>query len=381
MCRKIRRGWKALKSIAVITKPSGDIVIKNLSDKELKNIRIAIYGAGNIFLLDNKVIHHISPHAQVSIRMIPTINMKNYSPHGFTGELLVVPSNDNPLYIPINIPAVERKDSANEFEANTMQGNNGIFTAADNIMIKNTGNRTMDSVTLRLSNNLARVATLSQGSFQNIEPNGKVTVEFKYNADLKAFMNDYKGELIIASEHHNIRSIPISIEWKKVESSHFIIYSRNVDEQTAKQVKDFLESNYQKITSRFGKMDSKTVIYMTHDKDEMKLVNPSGHPYYSYADDKILVCRCDEPKFNSLKEFVYRLIINNYPSYHNMKKLVSDKENWLLDGISDYIASKIYGHGIEKKEIDAFTADPAGFECMDMVVMQSMEQHTPSWII
>ncbi len=352
----------------VITKPSGDIVIKNLSDKELKNIRIAISGAGNIFLLDNKVIHHLDAHGQVTIRMIPTIDTRNYSPRDIKGELLIVPSNDNPIFIPLNIPAVERKDSANEFEANTMKGNNSIFTAADKIVIKNNGNRTMDSVTLRLSNNLARVATLSKDSFQHIESNGKVIVEFKYNADLKTnanlktFMQDYKGELIIASEHHNIRSIPVSVEWKEISSKHFTIYSRSGDEQTARQVIDLLESNYEKITSRFGEMKHKTVIYMTNSMDEMKLVNPSGHPYYSYIDDAVFVCASDDPKYNALKEFIYRLVINNYPDYYNMKKLTFDKENWLLDGVSSYVAAKITDTEMVRKYIDAFTIEPASFQ-------------------
>ncbi len=344
----------------VITKPSGEIVIKNLSDKELQNIRIVISGAGNVFLLDNKVIHHLAPHAQISIRMIPTIDTRVYSPKDFKGELLIVPSNDNPVHIPINITAAGREDSANEFEVST-QGKDGIFTATEKVVIKNNGNRTMDSVRLVLSNNLARVVTLSNDSFKHIDPDGKVIVEFKFNAGLRTFMENYKGELIIASEHHNIRSIPISIEWKKVESNHFVIYARSGDEQTANQLINFLESNYQKITS-IGKMDTKAVIYITNNMDEMKLVNPSAHAYYSYADDKIFVCKCDDPKFNALKEFVYRLIINNYPSYHNTKKILLDKENWLLDGISNYIASKIYDHGIEKKQIDAFATDPTGFE-------------------
>ncbi len=50
--------------------------------------------------------------------------------------------------------------------------------------------------------------------------------------------------MIIASEHHNWRKIPIQIEWNEVESEHFTVYARSGDESIAKQVIDLLEKNY-----------------------------------------------------------------------------------------------------------------------------------------
>ncbi len=348
----------------IITKPSGEIVIKNLSDKELQNIRIVISGAGNVFLLDNKVIQHLAPHAQISIRMIPTIDTKNYSPKDIKGELLIVPSNDNPIHIPINIPSVERKDSANEFDASTLLGKDGIFTAADKVVIKNLGNRTMDSVKLMLSSNLARVLTLNNDSFQHIEPNGKVVVDVKFKEE-KGTHNgleyNYQGELVVMSEHHMQKVIPINITWKEFSSDHFTIYARNnqTDMAKAKDLLSFLESNYHNITSRFGEMNAKARIYMTHSIDELRAVTKSDS-YYAFSDDTIFICGCSyDLKSLAMKEFVHRIIFNEFPAYANKQKFLLDGENWLINGIANYIAANMTGeHGMVKKELEAFKAKP-----------------------
>ncbi len=345
----------------VITNHSGELIIKNLSDKELKNVRISLSYLGKAFLPDQKVISSIGPHEQISMNMLPKFD-STYSPKDIKVELLIAPSNDIPIQIPISIVREKQKDNADEFEWST-NSNNIITTAVDKITIKNVGDRAMDSVKIMLNNNLDRMFSLSKDSFQHIDPSKEVTVGFKYNAgDLKIFMQSYKGELSIASEHHKMQSIPISIEWKEVSSNHFTIYARNGNEQAAKQVIDLLESNYEKVTARFGEMKSKTVIYMTNSMDEMKLVNPSGHPYYSYTDDAIFVCSCDDPKYNAVKEFIYRIAINNDAGYYNMKKLTFDKENWLLDGVSSYVAAKMTDTEMVRKYLDAFTVEPTSFQ-------------------
>ena len=62
----------------------------------------------------------------------------------------------------------------------------------------------------------------------------------------------------------------------------------------------------------------------------------------------------DDPEYNALKESVYRIIINNYPSYHNVEKFTFDKENWLMDGIASYTAANMLNTA---KYADAFNSD------------------------
>jgi hypothetical protein len=325
-----------------ITSPSDQLVIRNFSDKELKNVRIYLSNAGHALLLEQNNILALEPNGQVSIKLIPRIDSEKYSPRDIKGELLIVPSNDNPIKIPINIATGERKDSANEFEVTTVSGNNTITKAVDTITIKNTADRTMHSVKVMLNSNLARLFSLNETSFQNIKSGEEVQIRYEAR-DMKTLMQNFNGELTIVSEHHNMKIMPINIEWKERSSQHFSVYSRSGNEAVAEQVIDLLEFNYQNITSRFSEMKGKTVIYITSNIDEMKLVSPSGHPYYSYTDDTIFVCACDDVQGDALKQFIYRLAINNYPSYHNMKKLTFDQENWLLDGISSYVAADTLG--------------------------------------
>ncbi len=55
-------------------------------------------------------------------------------------------------------------------------------------------------------------------------------------------------------------------------------------------------------------------------------------------------------------------MINNYPDHYNMKKLTFDKENWLLDGVSSYVAAKMTDTEMIRKYLNAFTIDPASFQ-------------------
>ncbi len=346
----------------VITSPNGELTIKNLSGKELKNIRIYLSSLGRVFLPDQNVIQYLKPDGEVTIKLIAKGSVNS---NDIDGELLIVPSNDKPIEIPVKIAGEKPKNSADEFTAvsgSNAVGSNTITTAVDKITIKNLGTRSMDSVKLMLSGKLPSIFSLDEDSLQKIAPGEQVTVQLRYNAGgVKTLLQEYEGELTIVSEHHNMQSIPIKMEWNKLESKHFTVYARSGDEQVAKQVVDPLEANYKKVTSRFGEVKTKTVIYITNSIDEMKLVSPSGHPYYSYAEDKIFVCACDDPKYNAMKEFLYRLIINSM-GYYNREKIVFDKENWLLDGITSYVAMQMYGNGIEKKYLDAFTNEPTHFE-------------------
>ncbi|MFY3740453.1 MAG: putative repeat protein (TIGR01451 family) [Candidatus Nitrosomirales archaeon] len=347
------------KGLKVIGTPSDQIVIKNLSDRTLNNVRVMVSKASNAFLLDKYSIVQIEPNGEAVLQMIPRLDMNKYAPRDFRAEIVIAPENGIPRTISVNIPAVERGNSADEYEVKTLSDNNELTKAVDRMTIKNTADRTMDSVKLMLPSGMDRILQLSEDSFKTIGSNETVTVDLKFRSTIgekkEAFMQDYNGELTIVSEHHNQSTIPLRIEWNEVSNEHFEVYARSGDESIAKQVADLLEGNYKQITSRFGEMNAKTVIYMASSTDEMKLINTSGHPYYSYTDDVIFVCSCDDPKYNSLKEFVYRLIVNNYPTYHNVKKLMNDKENWLVDGIAAYVAASIIGGS--EKYLEAFAND------------------------
>ncbi len=344
----------------VITDPSEELVIRNLGEKQLKNVRIHLLNAGHVLLLEQKNILSLEPNGQATIKLIPKFDIAKYSPRDIRGELLIVPSNDNPIQITINIAGAERKDSAEEFVVRTISGSNTISKAVDVIAIKNTANRTMDSVKIMLSHGLARIFSLSEESFQSIKPGDEVQV--KYTArDPKTLMQNFEGELIVVSEHHNRRSMSISIKWEETSSQHFIVFARSEDKAVAEQLTDFLEANYLNLTSRLGEMKTKTIIYAVGSMEEMSLISPYAHPYYSYMDDTIFVCSCKDVNGDALKKFIYRLVINNYPTYFNMEKFLFDKENWLLDGVTSYLAANITAT-VAKQYEDAFASAGTSFQ-------------------
>ncbi|MFY3742001.1 MAG: hypothetical protein HMLIMOIP_002463 [Candidatus Nitrosomirales archaeon] len=350
----------------VITSPSDEIVIRNLSEKELKNVRIYLSNAGNAFLLEQKNIQSLEANGQVSIKLIPRMDIEKYSPKDIKGELLIVPSNDRPIQIPIDIIAEERKDSADEFEVRTLLGNDGIFTADDKIIIKNLGSRTLDSVRLMLPVNLARVLMLSNDSFKNIEPNSEVIVDLKFREERgehkMGIQYNYQGELTVVSEHHRAKVIPINISWNEVSSDHFLIYSRNSESEIAKakDLMSFLESKYENITARFGEMEAKTKIYMTSTLEEFRMISDSDQSDYAFSDDVIFICGCSEDvKSLGLKEVVYRITFNKYPNYSNKEKFMLDGQNWLMDGIASYVAANMTdGKTAVNTQIEAFKENP-----------------------
>jgi hypothetical protein len=338
----------------IITSPADELIIRNLTDKELTNVRIFLNGVGRAILLEQNAIHHLEPNAQISIKLISKIDTMKYSPKDVTGELLIVPSNDKPIQIPINIPMAEFKNSMDDYTVKVASKDNVITKAVDTITIENIADRSMDSVKISLSDDLNKMFSLSNETFKHIQPGEKVTVELKYNKDLRTFMQDYSGELLVLSEHHNLRKIPIKIEWKQVSGKYFTMYARAGDESLANNIVKMLDNNYDNLTARFGTIDTKTTIYMTGSIEEMKLINESGHPYYSYTDNTIFICSCDEPSHNALKEFVSKLMINNYATYHHIQKFTFDQQNWLLDGLGGYIAADLIDTGLPEKYFEAF---------------------------
>jgi hypothetical protein len=336
-----------------IASASDKLVIENTSGKEIKNLRIIVSKATSAFLLNEYNIKSLSPNESFTIELLPRIDSTKYSPKDFMGEIIVVADNGLPEVIPVNIAGEEWKDSLDEYEVSSTYYSDRegmIKTAADRITIRNIGVRAMDSVRLMLDNSLQKVFTLSEEAFQHIEPNSTVTVDLKFTSgNIKTFMRNYTGALHILSEHHNTRSIPVNMEWVQISGEHFTIYARNGDEYTAAQVRDSLENIYLNATARFGQVNANTVIHMASTADEMEWNNPYGHPYYSYEDDVIVICSCNEPVLNAAKAFVYRLIINNYSHYSSTQKFFFDRENWLVDGVSGYVAANLTDKTILKQ--------------------------------
>jgi hypothetical protein len=332
---------------SIIRNPSGEVVIKNLGSETIRNIRLFITTAEYPFHLEQSVIGELGPNSQISIKMIPKVNV-NYSPKDIKGDLLIVPANDRPVQVPIEI--AKQNIKIDEFAVNAVLGGDRIFTGADQIIIKN-GNRTLDSVRLFLSGDLARVFMLSNDSFQHIEPNSEVTIDLKFRGidgdQHIGLQYNYEGELVIVSEHHTRQIIPISIVWNEVESEggHFTVYARNdeVEIVKANELVEFLESNYNDVVKRFGDVRTKTKIYMANAAEFRIISESDSQSNYAFTDDLIFVCSCtddlDDVKSYAMKEFVYRIIINKYPNYSNKEKFIFDNENWLIDGIANYIAA------------------------------------------
>jgi hypothetical protein len=300
-----------------------------------------------MILLDQSNIKTLAPNESVTVEILPRIDSAKYSPRDFTGEIIVAADNGLPQVIPIRIAAVGQEDSKNDFDVTAVSNIDAVTSIVDRITITNDGDRPMDSVKLMLSSNLDRVLQLSENTFKTIASGEAVDVYLSFRAELgdkkEMFMRNYDGELTVISEHHNQKKIPIKLEWNRVESDHFITYARNSDEKIANEMVEVLEDNFVKVTSRFGEPYSKTSIFIASNSEEMSLVAHSANSYYSYADDTVFVCACEEPAYNAMKEFIYRTIVQTSVTYYNMKALTFHDENWLLDGIAEYAASEIMG--------------------------------------
>ncbi len=349
----------------VITSASGQLVIKNTSNKELKNVRIMVSQPSNLFLLDKQTIDLIPPNGQVVVQMTSRIDGAN--PHrSFIGELIVSPVNSRPASLPINIPSTEK--NIKDFDVRLLSKADKIAKMQESIIIKNTGTRALDGLRLILQpSNMPMAFSLSHDSFRSLSPGGEASAEFKLRADenLMEFTNSYNGELIIVSAHSAHRVvIPINMVWKDVNSKHFVIYSRDnpTDVSKAKELAKFLESKYKAIEQTFGQINSKTTIYVLSSDDELDLItNSPANYYYSYDHDLgFISAKSGELKEDALHVLVHRAIMKNNPSYWNKEKIVNDKGNWLVDGITDYVASKITGkQKLSTSELNVLAKGPA----------------------
>jgi hypothetical protein len=345
-----------------VTTASDYITIKNASDRQLTNIRIVTSSLGTMILPDNDIIKTLAPNESVTVQLIPKIDSAKYSPRDYIGEIIVIADNGLPEVIPVRIAAAPEKNSRDEFQlySDSMSTTSAVTTLVDRITIKNNADREMGSVKLMFTNSLERVLQPDYDSVSGIAPNEEITINMTFRPDIREkkelFMQNYMGEITVVSEHHNSQSIPVKIQWNKVESEHFTVYARTGQENVATEVIEFLESAYVETTARLGPAFDKTTIYIAGNEQEMKFASESAHSYYSYADDTAFICSCDDPKYNALKQFTYRLMVNNHANYYNMQALRFENENWLLDGMASYIAMDTADQGMLVEDV-AFMND------------------------
>ncbi len=347
----------------IVTNPSDQLIIKNLSDKPLQNVRIMVSSPSNVFLLDKHAIRTIEPNSQAMVNMTSKIDGPN--PHkSFTGEMVIAPEYGRPTVIPFDIPSNENENKDKALEVDLLSGSNKISTLIDRITIKNTSGRSMDNVRLVLyPSDLPRIFNMTATSFKSVPAGGEVSIDFKLRTDDNpmALIDNYAGELIIGSVNHIQKVvIPIDMTWNEVSSKHFIVYSRKADVSKANGVINFLETKYKAVAERFGEVNSKTVIYMLGSNDELKLLTDSAVPYYySYKQDiGFIVSKSDKINEEALQVFVYRSIMSNNPSYWNREKIMFDEGNWAVQGIIYYVAGNMTGKQISKPEIDTIPTSP-----------------------
>ncbi|MGH9877512.1 MAG: hypothetical protein ACRD5H_07725, partial [Nitrososphaerales archaeon] len=309
---------------------SDNLIIKNYGDKPLKNVRIFLSSVGKHFLPSQQNIPFIAADSEFTVSLVSKLYADSGYSHGYKGELVIVPENSPPMTIPVDLPA--RAAREDPITISLMNDATAINAAFDSISIRNNGENVIDNVRFVLSQNLARLFSLSSDSLKHIEAGDEHLVNIMLR-DPSSMVNNHEGQLLIVSPNHEVETVPINIVWKDVSSQHFTIYVRENSQyvDAAKALSEFLESNYATIVERFGKLNTKTSIYMLDSMDEMKIVAGDKLHYYDYDRDIAFLCGCsDDAKIEALHEFVYRTIINNNPSYWNKQKILFDHGNWLL---------------------------------------------------
>jgi hypothetical protein len=348
----------------IVDNPRSTLTIKNISDQPMKNVRIHVTSLGKQFLLDEKNIGFIGPNDSIAIPLISKIETDSGSTRPYLGELVLVPDYGIPVTIPIEIAA--RPAKTDPYEVSVANGKDGIYTASEKIVIKNDGGRGLDSVRIILPSNIAKNFALSEESFKEIGIGDQRTVGINIRGGITAITNNYSGELIVASEHHSVKTIPISLTWKSISSEHFMVYARDNAEELTKAMilANFLERKHAEVMKIVGEMKSKSTIYILS-ADEMKnIAGTDIRSFYDYNTDLILVCGCSEDlTSDALYEHVYRMIINNNPSYWNRQKILFDDGNWLVDGVATYVVASSMGeNAFVRKSMDAYSKAPAELE-------------------
>ncbi|MFQ5970488.1 MAG: hypothetical protein ACE5J2_08360 [Nitrososphaerales archaeon] len=348
----------------VIEDPASTLTIRNMGDEPLKNVRIDIRSLGKQFLLEEKNIDFIGPDQEISISLISKMESDSGSRLPYRGELVIVPDYGVPMTVPIDIAPTPAK--TDPFEVSTMNGGNGLYTVSDKMVIKNTGGRSVDSVRIMLPMVLAKSLMLSDEAFKKIDPGEERTVDIKLRGGISAMMEDIAGDLIVVSEHHGAKSIPVDLSWKEFDGKYFSVYARDnaKDLSLAQNLVILLDRSYKKIAEGVGETKIKSTIYIISTSDEMRnLIGSDARSFYDYTNDVILVCGCsDDIIFDALYEHTYSAIIDNNPSYMNREKILFDRGNWLVDGLARYIVAGAIGENWLKKDVDAYNSNPVELE-------------------
>jgi hypothetical protein len=363
---------------SIIKNANDEIIITNNGDKPLRNIHIITSSLSDYFLPDQKNIKVLPAGAFMAVKLVSKMpddanNNNNaynaYSPTALRGELLVVPENGPAVTVPIDIAKRMQQDKNELYEVTTLSGNSEITNTADSIVIRNNSDEPINNVRLIVPRELAAFE-LDHYSFDTIEPHSgkiiKIQPRGTLDAKVKQVIRDYTGDITIISQHGMKKTIHMNMIWKGISSEHFIIYARDRSDELMKavQVLGFLERNYSEVTKmvngRNGNANVKTVIYMTPSMEELEMLSGALAPStYVYGSDVGFVwSESYDVNTLALREFVHKTILQNYPSYFEKQKIVADKGNWIVDGISNYVAAKIVGErGMIKEQIDAFVAE------------------------
>ncbi|GEM_PF-4024576 len=363
-----------------------ELIITNNGDKPLRNLRIMTSALSDHFLPDQKNIELLPPGSFVKVKLVPKTDDALVS-RDINGELLVVPENGNPVMVPINIGKKLADDRNSMYVVTTLSGNDAVSNTADGIVIRNNSQEPIDNVRVILSQQLARVFSVSEDSFKSVEPNSEITVHLQQrgtaDSNVRQILNDYRGEIIIVSSDGMKKTIPVDIVWKGISSEHFVVYARDDAQELARatQTINFLERSYPKFTEIVDEVETKTVIYMTSSLEEIKMLSDALAPStYVYDEDIGFVwSNSEDLNMLALKEFAYRTIMQNYGTYWAKQKITLDKGNWLVDGIANYATASIVGERrMIKEQLDAFIAEPTSFEWYGV---SALSQHGASYTL
>ncbi|MGH9877740.1 MAG: hypothetical protein ACRD5H_08885, partial [Nitrososphaerales archaeon] len=313
---------------SVIKSTSDELIITNTSDKPLKNLRIMTSSSADHFIPEMKTIDSLPAGSFIKVKLVSKINDNNAITRDLSGAVIIAPENGVPVTVPVSISKRLLEDKNSMYEIRTISGNNAISNTADGIIIRNNSEESIDNIRIILPQQLARVFSLSEDSFQSIEPNSEQTIYLQARGsdiNVRQVLNDYRGEMIIVSSDGMKKIIPINIVWKGISSEHFVINARdNVEELTkAAQVINFLERSYAETARFIGETDTKTVIYMTSSLDELKRLGSALEPStFAYSEDVGFVwSNSEDINMLALKQFTYRTIVQNYGTYWTKQKI------------------------------------------------------------
>ncbi|MGH9922761.1 MAG: LamG domain-containing protein, partial [Nitrososphaerales archaeon] len=129
-----------------------------------------------------------------------------------------------------------------KLEVVSVNGGKSVVAFPDKIVIKNTGNLTVDNIRIMLSPEISKSFRLSDPAVKSIEPNNNVTLTLELNGspnkDMLGNFVGYSGELIVMAEHHSPITLAVNIGGE--ESSYLTNY---MDALTTKA-----EQRYNKIS-------------------------------------------------------------------------------------------------------------------------------------